>query len=698
MLLLLQCLGIKIKLTSNLKIKQELEMKKNIVGIGFVVIAVLSFSSFELRADVRMPTIFGNHMVLQRDIKIPVWGWAESGEDVTVTLGDRSVKTKADANGNWRVDLEKASAKSEPQVLTVTGKNTLKFEDVLVGDVWICSGQSNMAMHVANCINSEAEVKSADLPQIRHFKVRNTMLPAAASDVNGNWEVASSATVSGWTAVGYFFGRELHKHLKIPIGLINTSWGGTRVEAWISREVLATLPGTEGDLKQLDGMNNNFDKIQEEQKKNSESFLVEYRKLEALETDEAHLKKYSDPALDDSTWKEIDTPMNWEVAGHPGLDGEVWYRRTVDIPAGWAGRDLALELGPIDEIDTSYFNGEKVGGMGTIKPLETRFWSQPRHYTVPGRLVKEGKAVIAMRIVDQMGQGGPWGGEAKDMFLSPADAKGDLQSRISMAGKWRHYVAFALPNKPGDPSNPNTASVLYNGMINGLIPYAIKGGIWYQGESNAGNAYEYRVRFPAMINDWRARWKQGDFPFFWVQLANFMKAPEKPENTNWPVVRESQNKTLSLPNTGTALAIDIGDAKDIHPKNKQEVGRRLALAAEKVAYGETLVYAGPTYKSMTVEGDAIRIRFDNIGGGLEVKGGELKHFALAEAGKNFVWAKAKIDGDSIVVQADGVKAPVAVRYAWANNPDGCNLYNKEGLPANPFRTDNWPVVTQPSGK
>ncbi|HCE42046.1 MAG TPA: sialate O-acetylesterase [Lentisphaeria bacterium] len=673
-------------------------MKRSFVRIGFAALAVLLSSSWEACADVRMPAIFGDHMVLQRDIKIPVWGWADAGEDVKVAFGDKSAKTKADANGRWRVDLEKTAAKSAPQVLTVAGKNTIKFEDVLVGDVWICSGQSNMAMPVGSCINAEAEVKVADLPQLRHFKVRNTMLPAPASDVNGNWEVASPATVSGWTAVGFFFGRDLQKHLNIPIGLINTSWGGTRVEAWISREVLAILPGTEGDLKQLGGMGESFNKQQEEFKNNTESFLVEYRKLEALETDEAHLKKYSDPALDDSSWKEIDTPANWESLGHPGLDGEVWYRRTVDIPAAWAGKDLMLELGPIDEIDTSYFNGEKVGGMGTIKPLETRFWNMPRHYTVPGKLVKEGKAVVAMRIVDQMGQGGPWGGEAKNMFLAPAGAKDDPQSRISMAGKWRHYVAFELPVKPGDPSNPNTASVLYNGMINGLIPYGIKGGIWYQGESNAGNAYEYRVRFPAMINDWRARWKQGDFPFFWVQLANFMKPPENPENTSWPVVRESQNKTLALPNTGTALAIDIGDAKDIHPKNKQEVGRRLALAAEKVAYGESLVYAGPTYKSMAVEGGAVRIRFDNVGGGLESKGGELKQFAIAGEDKNFVWAKAKIDGDSVVVQADAVKAPVAVRYAWANNPESCSLYNKEGLPGNPFRTDDWPVVTQPSEK
>jgi len=662
-----------------------------IILVGMCIILPLSW---EARADVRMPALFKDHMVLQRDIKIPVWGWGDPGEKITVTFAGQSVKTKADADGKWRVDLRKSSAESKPQVLMVKGNNELMFSDVMVGDVWICSGQSNMAMNMGSCMNSEAERKAADLPLLRQFKVRNTMLPAAASDVNGSWQVASPETVAGWTGVGYFFGRDLLKHLNVPIGLINTSWGGTRVEAWISREKLATLPGTNGDLKQLDGMESDFDKLKEIHKKNTEDFLVDFRKLESLETDKEHIIKYSNPALDDSTWEEIDTPANWESIGHPGLDGEVWYRKTVKIPAAWAGKDLMLDLGPIDEIDTTYFNGVRVGSSGTIKPLETRFWNVPRHYVVPGNLVKEGESVVSMRIVDQSGQGGPWGGLASDMFLVPVDLQKDLKARISMAGKWRFGIALELPRKPGDPSNPNTASVLYNGMINGLIPYGIKGAIWYQGESNAGNAYVYRERFPAMINDWRARWNQGDFTFLWVQLANYQAAPVEPQESAWAVVRESQNKTLSLPNTGTGLAIDIGEANNIHPKNKQDVGKRLALAARAVAYGEKLVYAGPTYKSMKIEGDSIRINFDNIGGGLEAKDGDLKQFAIAGEDEKFVWAKAEIDGDTVVVKAEGVASPVAVRYAWATNPAGCNLYNAEGLPGNPFRTDSWKVVTQ----
>lgn len=669
-------------------------MTKQAFRLSVGICAALMLNAWEVRAEVRMPALFSDHMVLQRDIKIPVWGWADPGETVTVEMGTRREEARADADGKWRVTFPALRATSEPQVLTATGNNTLTFSDILVGDVWICSGQSNMAITVGRSRNAEAEIAASNFPRIRHFKVRNTILPAAAGDVLGSWQVASPETVRGWTGVGYFFGRDLHQHLEVPIGLINSSVGGTRIEAWMSRDALAALPGTGRDLEQLDELYEEFDQLQEAHQNHADSYLVEYRKLEALEGDEAHQKKYADPALDDSGWKEISTPANWESNGYAGLDGEVWYRRTVTIPADWAGKDLALELGPIDEIDTTFFNGVKVGGMGTVKPLETQFWNVPRQYTVPGGLVKEGRAVIAIRIVDQMGHGGPSGGEPEDMFLAPVDAKEDSALRISMAGKWRFEIAFKLPNKSGELLSRNIASVLFNGMVNGLIPYAIKGAIWYQGESNAGNAYVYRERFPAMINDWRARWSQGDFPFLWVQLANFGEAPEKPEKSSWTVLRESQHATLDLPKTGMALAIDLGEAADIHPTNKQDVGKRLALAARSVAYGESLVYSGPTYKMMTVEGDAIRIHYDHVGGGLEARGGALKQFAIAGEDRNFVWAEAAIDGDTVLVRAPKVPAPVAVRYAWASNPEGCNLYNREGLPASPFRTDTWKVPTQ----
>jgi sialate O-acetylesterase len=420
-----------------------------------------------------------------------------------------------------------------------------------------------------------------------------------------------------------------------------------------------------------------------------------YKKLASLEKDQVHIEKYSNPELDDSDWAGMVAPGNWESQGHPDLNGEVWYRRTVKIPENWSSKDLALELGPIDEIDTVYFNGTFVGGMGSVKPLDIASWNKPRKYVVPSELVKAGDAVIAIRIVDQSGQGGPWGGTKDQMFIVPSSEKSNVDVQIPLSGKWRYDVTLVLPKKPvSSPFGRNVATVLYNGMINGLIPYGIKGAIWYQGENNGRSAYAYRERFPAMISDWRERWGQGAFPFIWVQLANFSAASKTPGGSSWAVIRESQNKTLSLPNTGTALAIDIGEAKDIHPKNKQELGWRMALAARGIAYGEDLVYSGPTYKSMKVDGNEITITFDNIGSGLVAKDGELTRFAIAGDNQKFVWAGAVIDGDTVIVSSDEIANPVAVRYAWAMNPEGCNLYNKEELPASPFRTDDWKVATQ----
>jgi sialate O-acetylesterase len=658
------------------------------------VLASIFCGAFEGFADVSLPAVFSNNMVLQRDIKIPVWGWASPGEKVTVVLGKKQAKVKADSDGYWRVDLKKRSASSEPMNLVVKGENTITISNVLIGDVWICSGQSNMAMTVNGCNNKDAEIAAADFPMIRHFKVGNNIQFVPVDYVDGSWSVASPKTVGRWTAVGFFFARDLYKELNVPIGLINTSWGGTRVEAWISRPVYSKLDGSSNDIAKLDELINPVVVVGDQYANSVKDYKAMYKKLASLEKDQVHIEKYSNPELDDSDWAEVVIPGNWESQGHAGLDGEVWYRRTVKIPENWSSKDLALELGPIDEIDTVYFNGTFVGGMGSVKPLDTASWNNPRKYVVPGELVKAGDAVIAMRVVDQQGEGGPWGGTKDQMFIVAISEKSNVDAQIPLFGKWRYEIALVLPKKPVVKVGPNVATVLYNGMINGLIPYGIKGAIWYQGESNSGNAYEYRVRFPAMITDWRERWGQGEFPFIWVQLANFRGAPKVPGDSSWAVVRESQNETLALQNTGTALAIDIGCATDIHPKNKQDLGSRMALVARKVAYGERLVYAGPTYKSMKVDGNKIRIKFDNRGGGLVAKDGKLTQFAIAGDDKHFVWADAVIDGNTVVVSSDEIANPVAVRYAWAMNPEGCNLYNKEELPASPFRTDDWKVATQ----
>ena len=492
-------------------------------------------------AQVRLPAVLADHMVVQRGIEVPIWGWTDPGAEVTVRMGAAKAVATADADGRFIAHLPPQEA-GGPHTISITSENTVWLKDVLVGDVWICSGQSNMAMSVGGVRNAEKEIAEATYPKIRLFTVARRPATEPQNDCGGDWKLCSPETVGGFSAVGYFFGRDLHKHLDVPVGLVNTSWGGTPSEAW-------TSPTT-------------------------------VKKMEAF------------------------TPI---------------VQRFEDQIASFPERKKAWE-------------------------------------------------------------------QQKDERL----AKWKEAAEKAKAGGKRP------PRKPRPPQDPalssHRPSTLYNGMIAPLLPMRIRGAIWYQGESNAGRAYQYRTIFPAMIQDWRTHWKQGDLPFFFVQLANFMKRDAQPGDSAWAELREAQTMTLGLPKTGQAVIIDIGEASNIHPKNKQDVGRRLALAARAVAYGEDVTYSGPMYKSMKVDGGKVRLTFDHTGGGLVAKGGPLKGFAVAGKDKKWHWAEATIDGETVVVSSGEVTEPVAVRYAWANNPE-CNLYNKAGLPASPFRTDQWPGVT-----
>ncbi|MCW8133672.1 MAG: 9-O-acetylesterase [Planctomycetota bacterium] len=626
-------------------------------------------------------------MVVQRGIKVPVWGWAEAGTKITVKLGEQSAEATADEKGAWKAELPAMEA-GGPFELTVTGKETKTLKNVMVGDVWVCSGQSNMEWGLWGIKNSKEEIAAAKFPNIRLFAVQKTISATPKDDpATGGWVECGPGTVTGFSAVGYFFGRHLHEQLKVPIGLIHTSWGGTVAEAWTSREALAKLEDFKPVMESIEKAEANLPELQKEY----DAKLAEWKKaVEAADpgTKDAE-KAWFKPETDAAAWKPLDLPSHWEKGGLPDFDGVVWFRREVEIPEAWASKELTLSLGPIDDADITWFNGTQVGA--------TDGWNVARKYKVPGDLVKAGKNTLAVRVLDTGGPGGLYG-KPEQLTLVPAgmaDAK-----PVSLAGAWSFNPGMSLQEIPARPlppasiNNQNSPTALYNGMLAPVIPYGIKGAIWYQGESNAGRAFQYRTLFPAMIQDWRGRWGEGDFPFFFVQLANFMAAKPEPGESAWAELREAQRMTLSLPNTGMATIIDIGEAGDIHPKNKQDVGLRLALAARGVAYGEKLVYSGPSYKSMAVEEGKIRLTFDHVGGGLEAKGGEpLKSFAIAGEDKVFVWADAKIDGETVVVSSAKVEKPVAVRYAWADNPEGCNLYNKDGLPASPFRTDDWPGVT-----
>lgn len=656
-------------------------MKSTLLVVG-VVLAGCAVSSAQPVAgkEFRTAAIFSDNMVLQQDQPIRVWGWASGNANVTVEINGQK-ESGAARNSKWLITLA-PMALGGPYTMTITsGDKKIEYKNILIGDVWICSGQSNMEMGVGGCNNAQAEIAAANFPEIRLFTVEKATSRKPVEDVKGTWVVCSPETVGGFSAAGFFFGRELNKAGIKNIGLINTSWGGTPAEAWTTLETLKSDPDYAPILQR--------DTDPEEIAKKLEA---KYGKMVTTESDRGIL--YNDSRMFNegwagaemvaAKWETMELPNAWEQAGLD-IDGLVWFRKTIDVPADWAGKDLTLEITPIDDYDIAYFNGKKIGGIGP--DAGGMPWATPRSYTVPGSLVKAGKNVIAIRVLDTGGGGGVT--STNDPFRIGPKGSGAEQA-IALKGPWQYRVeAIWAVASSGEQNNP---ARLYNAMIDPIVKAPIKGAIWYQGESNAGRAYQYRKLFADMITDWRKAWKVGDFPFYYVQLANFMDEQPQPVDSAWAELREAQTMTLSLKNTGMAVIIDVGDAKDIHPKDKQSVGYRLAQAALAHDYGRNIEYSGPMYKSMKVEGGAIRLSFDHIGGGFVAKGGELVGFAIAGADKKFVWAKARIDGDTVVVSSEQVAQPAAVRYAWADNPK-CNLYNKEGLPASPFRTDDWPGVT-----
>ena len=650
----------------------------------------------------KVHAIFMDNMVLQRGMPLRIWGTAKPSSAVTVrfcpaaTAGRAAQEktTKAAADGHWMAVLDPLQESPEPAVLEVSAgdQGYAKFANVLVGDVWLCSGQSNMQLPLQSASNAVQEIAGADYPQIRLLTPEKKAAgePLRAMGRGTGWIPCSPGTVPQFSAVGYFFGRELHRQLKMPIGLINCTWGGTPAEAWTTFKTLAADPDLNPIVKRYA-----FDISQEGQDK-YRAALAAWDKIKGDRREDDRLNDpgnkgvadgWAKPDFDDSGWKTMKLPCLWEDIMN--IDGAVWFRKAIAIPEDWGGKDLTLTLGPVDDFDVTYFNGEQVGTTGEETP---DWWLAPRKYTVPGRLVKAGRNCVAIRVFDNFGGGG-FGGNAGSMAL------GTGAKTVALAGDWKNRVEYGVtspmrPSPPLGPDSPLAPATLYNGVISPLIPYGIKGVIWYQGESNTGRGYQYRKLLPAMIADWRKGWNQSvpgaDFPFLIVQLASMWKRPAAPEESGWAELREAQALTVArCKNCGLAVTIDIGEATNIHPPNKQDVGRRLALAALKIAYGQDLVFSGPTYDAMEIQGDKIVLRFRNVGGGLVAKGGALKHFAIAGENREFVWADAVIDGDTITVSSGKAPKPVAVRYAWASNPEGCNLYNREGLPAAPFRTDNW---------
>jgi len=655
----------------------------NRARIGFYVFCCCIFlTCLTAVGEVTLPNIIGSNMVLQQKTKAAIWGWADPGEKISVKADWRwfPSSTKADASGKWIVHIPTPKAGGS-YTITINAGNTITLENVLIGEVWVCSGQSNMEMPMVptpegylGILNYEQEVAAADYPEIRLFDISHEFSTTPKDDSESSWTICKPKTAKLFATTGYFFGRKLHKDLNVPVGLIGSNWGGTPAESWTSPDFVKTIPAFAEKVELMQD-----EKKMAQAQADYKAALTKWQ-FEFEAADAGIKGQWSKPETDDSAWETMNLPVNWEKDKlGESMDGVVWFRKSIDIPEKWLDKNLMLELGPIDDDDITFVNGVEVGRLNN--------WYTPRKYTVPASILRQGVNVIAVRVYDSVGLGG-FGGKAEQMKLHPVDEPGT--QAIPLSGPWSYKVGFDHKDVARRPVSPVkigawTPGTLYNGMIAPIIPYAIRGAVWYQGESNVSRPGQYQKLFPLMIQSWRKEWGQGDFPFYYVQIApwNYGNA------TNSAFLREAQFLSLATPNTGMVVTMDIGNIKDVHPKNKQEVGRRLALWALAKTYHKTdTVYSGPLYKSMKIEDGEIRLFFDYVDGGLVAKDGPLTDFTIASKDRKFVAAEAFIEGKTVVVSCADVKEPVAVRFAFTNTSEP-NLFNKAGLPASSFRTDKW---------
>lgn len=642
--------------------------------VRLFLLIVCCTCSMGISAQVKLPFLISDNMVLQRDANVKIWGWAAKGEKVAVSFNNKIYNSTTDTSGKWAIVLPKMKA-GGPYQMDIRASNELHINNILFGDVWLCSGQSNMVLNMERVKEKYPdEINHADYPEIRNFFIP-TLADAGKLHEDlpqGKWQPTSPKNVLEFGAASYFFAKSIYEKNHIPIGIINSSVGGTPIEAWISEEGLKEFP----------------DQLKAAARFKDTAFVNAMNRRPAgnanrpqrVETDKGLTgsKKWFAPDYTPQGWRNIIIPGYWADQGIKGLNGVVWYRKEITVTASMIGVPAKLFMGRIVDADQVYVNGVLVGNITYQYP--------PRRYEVPANLLKEGKNLIAVRVTNTIGKGGfvP----DKPYYLT---ANGQ---NIDLKGEWQYKVGDVfMPGRGGNGAAPvsqqNTPTALYNTMIAPLINYPVKGILWYQGEANTGRPEEYRKLLPALINDWRNKWNDNTLPFYFVQLPGFMEMQYTPSESQWAVLRESELQSLSVPHTAMAVAIDLGEWNDIHPLNKKAVGERLALPARRFLYGETdLVFSGPLYQSAKTESNKIRILFSNTGSGLMAKGDEeLTYFAIAGADKKFVWAKAVIENNTVIVWSDEIAQPMYVRYAWADNPDGANLYNKEGLPASPFRTD-----------
>ena len=657
--------------------------------------------SDEPKSDLRLPSIFSDHMVLQCDQSVPMWGWSESGAKITVGFAGQSKTATADAQGKWTLKLDPLATSAESremQIRTSNGESQV-IRDVIVGEVWAGGGQSNMESDMKAIKSAAAEIEASANPTLRQFHVlKNPSARTPVDDVQGYWTVARPGSTEDFIAAGYYFAKSIQRELKTPVGLIKVCWGGSKVEPWISPASLATVPELASGAKNMDAMS----------ERNKSAFREWLKRTQREDRASGEVSRFlSGPVSKDDGWVAV---KDSGPVSDPSLPkfGAFWFRKEVSLSARQTGAAQVLQFGPSAQFDQVYWNGTLIGER-SVENFTGLI--SVRHYLIPPTLLKEGVNQLAVRL------------------FAPAEPPGfswfPSVGTTKILGGWMAKAEYALP--PLDAAAKKAVPPLtgqhvlpgrlFNGMVHPILPYAIRGVLWYQGESNTGNASLYRTSFPLLIKDWRQHWQQGDFPFYFCQLANYRAKTNQPGESVWAELREAQAKTLSVPHTGMAVLIDTGESEDIHPQSKQIAGERLAQIALAKTYGREVVPSGPLYTSMKIEGSAIRLSFDHLGGGLVAKEvpatydvmrkagktrplvrnspqSQLEGFAICGADTQWVWADAKIDGDTVLVSSKQVPVPIAVRYAWSDNPT-CNIFNAADLPASPFRTDNHALNTNP---
>ena len=675
----------------------------------FLLIAAAAFGAVSLNAKVELTPLFTDNMVFQQQCQAPVWGKAAPGATINVipSWNRHTYTATADAEGRWSVKIDTPKGSFKKHSLTISDGDPTVLQNVLVGEVWLASGQSNMQMPVESWravhTNQEDIANASNWADLRLLQVARatgmTEHDYFSADFD-KWKESSPETIRNFSAAAWYFGRKLMQDLKVPVGIIHSSWGGTIIEAWMSAGAVSEYADLKEKLVRVQQLSDNESDREKTFDQEINAFYKEVTSKDAGLKDGTAL--WAQPDFDDSAWRNIPLPCKVQELW-PVTNGIYWFRKEIEIPASWEGQDLTLSLGPVDDFDETYWNGEFVGSG--------RIWNKAREYTIPARLVKAGKTVICIRNTDDHGDGGLYGNPALLYVAGPEGQK------IRLDNEWKVTLSVSFEGMPKSTARePNLVTVLYNAMIKPLAPFAIKGAIWYQGESNTENAYRYRELMPGMIRDWRALWGY-DFPFYITQIANYKAVRKTAGDDDWAELREAQTMaTQVLDKVRMACIIDLGEADDIHPVRKQDVGERLAKLAEANDYGRKVACNGPQYESHKIAGNTIRVKFNNTGKGLKVmasgdfsedrygkgsvnpqmvedaENGKLLGFQIAGADRVWHWADAEIAGTEVIVSCPDVARPIAVRYAWAANPV-CNLYNSDGLPAWPFRTDDWPGIT-----